>query len=242
MEEKRIKTEQDKLKEKQKRSNSPFVRIQDLDTQSAQDKDENKQNLGDQDKNNLPSKPSTSRKSDSQHKNIKKWDSHGKGGNIKMSSTTKHVKFSHVQKQDRTPHRLSQASGLKPSTEDSESMDEEELKEITLDEALMKIEKLMSQIKELDESRKKIYKNTTMTDISKKLRCKPINERIKEHRRVMRKYEKVRAIHLGILDKLPKDSPLYAFAFNCQIAHRMQQIAHKKIEEEKQCVENFLQY
>lgn len=48
----------------------------------------------------------------------------------------------------------------------------------------------------------------------------------------MRKYEKVRAKHLGILDKLPKDSPLYAFASNCMFADRMKKITQAHILEE----------
>lgn len=113
-------------------------------------------------------------------------------------------------------------------------MDEEELEDITLEEALTKIDKIMTFIREIEEIKKKVITNTTMTDISKKLRCKPLNEKIKEHRREMKKYEKVRAKHLGVLDKLQKGTPLYSFAFNCQYARKMKDIADKAIEEEKQ--------
>lgn len=105
----------------------------------------------------------------------------------------------------------------------------------------MKIEKIQSQIDEINEAKKKVITNETMTEISKKLRCKPYNEKIKEHRKVMKKYEKVRAKHLGILDKLPKDSPLYSFAYNCQIAHKLKKIADNVIEQEKVAVDKFIE-
>lgn len=147
----------------------------------------------------------------------------------------KKVQFTHIQKQDRKPHKETQQyAAFKRTTEESDSMDEEELTQISLEEALMKVEKIMVQIKELEEMKKKVTSNKTMTEISKKLRCKPINEKIKEHRRHLHRYEKVRAKHLGILDKLPKDSPLYSFAFNCQFAQKMQKVALKEIEAEQQ--------
>jgi hypothetical protein len=96
-------------------------------------------------------------------------------------------------------------------------------------------------IDELDEAKKKVITNKTMTDNSKKHRVKPYNEKIKEHRRAMKKYEKVRAKHLGILDKLPKDSPLYSFVYNCQFAQKLQNAANKMIEEEKVAVDKFIE-
>lgn len=73
-----------------------------------------------------------------------------------------------------------------------------------------------------------------------KLRLKPVNEKIKEHRKEMRKYEKVRAKHLGVLDKLSKDSPLYSFAYNCQIARKLRDIAERKIKHGREFVDKFL--
>ena len=99
---------------------------------------------------------------------------------------------------------------------------------------------IYKQVKELDENKKVILNNKAITEISRKLRWKPINEKLKELRKEMRKYEKVRAKHLGILDKLPKDSPLYAFAYNWQYAQRMKKLAQKKIDDEKKWVEAFL--
>lgn len=154
---------------------------------------------------------------------------------------SKKVKFTQQKKPDRKANQYSQYTQYKPTTEASENFDEEELAEISLEEALMKIEKIQSQIDEINEAKKKVITNQTMTEISKKLRCKPYNEKIKEHRKTMKKYEKVRAKHLGILDKLPKDSPLYSFAYNCQIAHKLKKIADNVIDLEKIAVDKFIE-
>lgn len=99
----------------------------------------------------------------------------------------------------------------------------------------------MGYIREIEATKKKVVSNKTMTQVSKKLRLKPLNEKIKEHRKVMRKYEKVRSKHLGILDKLPKDSPLYNFAYNCSIAKKLKDIADKKIKDERDLIETWAQ-
>lgn len=128
----------------------------------------------------------------------------------------------------------------KLTTDETESFDEEELNEIPLEEALQQIEEIMKEVKELEEVKKKVLSNKSMTEISKKLRSKPINEKLKMCRKAMRKYERVRSKHLGILDKLTKGTRLYKFAANCQYASRMRNIAQKKIDEEKNWVKNFL--
>jgi len=133
-----------------------------------------------------------------------------------------------------------QMAAYKATSEASESVADEELEGISLEEALVKVDHISAEIKELEMLKKKIITNPTMTDISKKLRCKPMNIKIKEHKRDINKYEKVRALHLGVLDKLPKGTPLYDFAFNCQYARKMQNIATKKIEEEKNQINSFL--
>lgn len=79
-----------------------------------------------------------------------------------------------------------------------------------------------------------------MTEVSKKLRCKPYNEKIKEHRRAMKKYLKVRAKHLGILDKIPKDSPLYPVAANCQLSKKFRETTDQIIDCERKLIDQFL--
>ena len=111
-----------------------------------------------------------------------------------------------------------------------DSVDEEELKLIDLDEALLKIQELMKDIKELKNMKNDIL-NGRMTDNSKKLRCRPINEKLKVLKRRLKRYEKIRAKHLGVLDKIPKDSPLYRFMSNCKFADKMNKITNKRIEE-----------
>lgn len=124
------------------------------------------------------------------------------------------MKNTNLQKPERKFARLQEKDGNKLTTDETESIDEEELNSIPLEEALAKIEEIYKEVKELEDNRKGILNNKAITEISKKLRCKPINEKLKELKKQMKKYERVRAKHLGILDKLPKDSPLYAFAYN----------------------------
>lgn len=138
-------------------------------------------------------------------------------------------------------HQTSQFSQFRATTETTETFDEEELEEITLEEALAKIDKYQALIDELNESKRKIIKNANMNDMAKKLRCKPYNDRIKGHRKDMKKYERVRAKHLGVLDKLSKGTPLYAFAYNCQLARKSQNIANKIIEQEREWIGRVLE-
>lgn len=57
----------------------------------------------------------------------------------------------------------------------------------------------------------------------------------------MKPYLRVRAKHLGILDKIPMDSALYPVAMNCQFAKRCKEATDKIIEEERDEVDKFLQ-
>lgn len=80
------KSHQEKLKSKYPRSDSPFVRINDLDSQKSKaETDGNKQ--GEENKGRSLSKPPSSHNSEQPKKSIKKWDSKGKDGGIKMDST-----------------------------------------------------------------------------------------------------------------------------------------------------------
>jgi ribosomal protein L9 len=100
---------------------------------------------------------------------------------------------------------------------------------------------MQAQIDELDEARKQIITNRAMTETSKRHRCKPLNANIKELTKAMNIFEKVRSKHFGILDKLPKDSTLYSFVYNCQFAKRIQYATNKKIEEEKVAFDKFIE-
>lgn len=61
---------------------SPPVRIQDFESSASKQEGE-----GEKDKEGRQSKQSSSRGKSVAKKPIKKWDSHGKGGGVKMSST-----------------------------------------------------------------------------------------------------------------------------------------------------------
>lgn len=145
-----------------------------------------------------------------------------------------------MQKQDRRPNQYTQFAVFKPSTQGTETLEDEELEGMTLEEALAKIEDIMKEVRQLEQMKKRVLSNKTMTDTSKKLRCRPINEKMKEFKKEMRKYEKVRAKHLGILDKIPKDHPLYGYHTTCQLANKMKEVALEKIDEERNCLNQFL--
>ena len=132
-------------------------------------------------------------------------------------------------------------STYKPLPRLEENFDDEELLDITLQGALAKIERYQGYIDKLNLSKKKINSDPSITEISKKLRCKPYNDKIKGHRKEMKPYERVRAKHLGILEKIPKYSPLYPVAANCQFSKRCKEATYKIIEGERQLIDNFLQ-
>lgn len=143
------------------------MRVQDLDTQSVKENSPNKEHVeSPSDEKDQPASKSPSvTKEEAPVKSIKKWDSHGKGGGVKMEATSKTVKFTNLQKPDRKPVKQPQ-SAQKMTTEDSDSYDDEELEQITLDEALMKIEKISVLIQELDEVKKKVgFKNTQLLNL-----------------------------------------------------------------------------
>jgi hypothetical protein len=85
-EEQRIKTLQDKLKSKILRNESPFVRVHGIGSHRSKAETDSKKQ-GEEGKDQPASRLQSSRFSEKPKKSIKKWDSHGEGGGVKMTST-----------------------------------------------------------------------------------------------------------------------------------------------------------
>lgn len=81
------KEEQKKWKDKQLRAQSPYIRVEDLESNVEQSDDQQKEESG----KDMPKKrprPQSVQKASPPKKSIKKWDSRGKGGGVKMDYTT----------------------------------------------------------------------------------------------------------------------------------------------------------
>jgi hypothetical protein len=85
-EEKQIKALQDKLKSKKIRTESPFVRVHGIESHRSKAETDSKKQ-GEDGKDQPASRIPSSRLSENPKKSIKKWDSHGEGGGVKMNST-----------------------------------------------------------------------------------------------------------------------------------------------------------
>jgi hypothetical protein len=81
-----MKTIQEKLKSNKLRSESPFVRVNGIESHRSKAETDSKKQ-GEEGKDQPVSRLPSSRLSEQPKKSIKKWDSHGEGGGVKMDST-----------------------------------------------------------------------------------------------------------------------------------------------------------
>jgi hypothetical protein len=86
-EERNNKAELQKLREKQLRAQSPYIRVEDLES-NVEPEDTQQKVENDEDKPKQRPRPKSAQRTAPPKKSIKKWDSKGKGGGVKMDYTT----------------------------------------------------------------------------------------------------------------------------------------------------------